>query len=185
MNANDMKKGMIILFNKELHQVHETIHTKPGKGGAFMQTKLRNLERGSMIQHRFRSNETLDVPFIERKKFQYLYDEGSSFCFMDLEAYDQTFLTENDVGDAKNYLHPELEVELVFHEGRCVGLELPTTVNLKIIQTDPGLKGDTVTNHTKPATLESGLIVKVPLFINQDEVVRVDTRSGEFLGRAN
>jgi len=185
MNATELKKGMVILHDGDLHQVHEYSHVKPGKGGAFLQTKLRNLNTGSMIQHRFRSQENIEVPFLERKRFQYLYDDSSGSCFMDLETYDQLFLDAATVGDAKHYLIPELEIELTRHEGKVVSLELPTTVNLEVKVTDPGLKGDTVTNVQKPATMETGLIVKVPLFIEQGEILKVDTRTGEFLGRAN
>lgn len=185
MNANDIKKGMIILFNKELHQVHEYQHVKPGKGGAFIQTKLRNLERGAMIQQRFRSTENIEVPYLEKKKFQYLYEDSSGFCFMDLESYDQTFLAPDLIGDTKNFLGPELEVEITFYNGKVVNIELPTTVILTVTETEPGMKGDTVTNVQKPATLETGHVVKVPLFIEKGEKLKVDTRTGEFLGRAN
>ncbi|MDA0839614.1 MAG: elongation factor P [Planctomycetota bacterium] len=185
MNATELKKGMVILHGGALHQVHEYMHVKPGKGGAFLQTKLRNLKTGSMIQCRFRSQENIDVPYLEKKNFQYLYDDGQLFCFMDLETYEQRFLDEATVGDAKNYLIPELEIQLTLHEGNVVGLEMPTTINLTVQITDPGHKGDTVSNVTKPATMETGLVIKVPLFIEQGELLKVDTRTGEFLGRAN
>ncbi|MDP6114058.1 MAG: elongation factor P [Planctomycetota bacterium] len=185
MNATELKRGMVILHEGDLHQVHEYTHVKPGKGGAFLQTKLRNLKTGSMIHYRFRSQENIDVPYLEKKNFQYLYDDGQQFCFMDLESYDQVFLDAATVGDAKNYLVPEFELQLTRHEGNVVGLEMPTTVNLTVKVTDPGHKGDTVSNVTKPATMETGLVIKVPLFIEQGEVLKVDTRTGEFLGRAN
>jgi len=185
MNATEMRKGMVILHQGDLHQVHDYSHVKPGKGGAFVQAKLRNLKTGAMIQHRFRSQEDIEVPFLEKKNFQYLYDDGDQFCFMDLESYEQMFLDSSVVGGAKDFLIPELEIQLTFHEGNVVGLELPTTVDLKVTETAPGHKGDTVTNVQKPATMETGLVVKVPLFINEGEALKIDTRTGEFLGRAN
>ncbi|MBI2194679.1 MAG: elongation factor P [Planctomycetes bacterium] len=185
MNATEIRKGMVIIHENELYLVHDFQHVAPGNWRAMVQTKLRHLKRGNMIQHRFRSTDKIEVAYLEKKKCQYLYREGDRFCLMDLETYDQIFLNEEQAGDAKNFLISELEVELTFYEGQVIGIELPTTVNLKVTETEPGAKGDTVTNVTKAATLETGLVVKVPLFINKGELLKVDTRTGEFLGRAN
>lgn len=185
MNATEIRKGMVLIHENELYLVHDFQHIAPGNWRAMIQTKLRHLKRGNMVQHRFRSTDKIEVAYLEKKKAQFLYRESDRFCFMDLESYDQIFLNEDQAGDTKNYLVPEMEVQLTSYEGQVIGIEIPTTVTLKVTKTEPGLKGDTVTNVTKAATMETGLVVKVPLFINQGELLKVDTRTGEFLGRSN
>lgn len=158
-------------------------HVKPGKGGAFVRTKLRNMRSGNVFDRTFRAGERMEMAHVERRPMQYLYRSGSDYVVMDLETYDQMTLGEQQFGDGVRYLKEGLEVAVVMHEGRVIGVELPDTVELQVTQTDPGLRGDTASGGSKPATLETGAVVDVPLFINSGDAIRVDTRSGEYLGR--
>ncbi len=160
-------------------------HVKPGKGGAFVRTKWRNLLTGNVNERNFRSGEKFEKPDLEEKTMQYLYSEGDDFYFMDTSSYEQTFVNAETLGEARNFLKENIECSMLFFEGRVIGVEMPNTVELKVVKCDPGMKGDTVSGATKPATLESGYTVNVPLFINEGDVLRIDTRSGQYLERAN
>jgi elongation factor P len=158
-------------------------HVKPGKGGAFVRTKMKSLKSGRVLERTFRSGEVLDTPDLDDREVQYLYRQDEQFCFMDTSNYEQLFLDEAAVGDAAQWLQENLTVRVVFHQGKALSLELPITVNLKITRTDPGVRGDTATGGSKPATLETGAVVQVPLFINEGEVIKVDTRTGQYIER--
>lgn len=184
INATDIRKGLVIKVDGELFSVSDFQHVTPGKGRAHMQVSIKSLKQGNVIQKRFRSTDKVDDVFLEHKDMEYLYQEENNFCFMDTENYEQVLFSEEVIGDMMSYIAPNAQVKVSFYEGNAVGIELPASVTLKIIETDPGTKGDTVTNVFKPAKLETGLIIKVPLFINPEELVKVDTRTGQFLGRA-
>ncbi|KKL22081.1 hypothetical protein LCGC14_2439020, partial [marine sediment metagenome] len=159
-------------------------HVTPGKGRAHMQVSIKSLKQGNVTQKRFRSTDKVEDVFLEHIDMEYLYKDGEDFCFMNTENYEQVLLTKEVLGDTMLYITPNSKVKVSFYEGNAVGIELPASVTLKIIETDPGTKGDTVTNVFKPAKLETGHIIKVPPFINPGELVKVDTRTGQFLGRA-
>lgn len=159
-------------------------HVKPGKGSAFVRTKLKNIRTGGVIERTFRAGEKLPRAHMERKEMQYLYREGDAFVFMDNETYDQVSLTAEQMGDSVKYLKENINIYLLTHNGALMGIELPNSVELKVVSAAPGVRGDTATGATKAATLESGLVVQVPLFVEEGDVVRVDTRTGEYLERA-
>jgi elongation factor P len=155
-----------------------------GRGGAIVRTKLRNLESGSIVENSFRSGEKLERVVFDDKAAQYLYQDGENYVFMDLENYDQIYIHKDSLGSAASFLTDNLEVSLEMYEGKIMGIELPTSVELKVVETSPGFKGDTVSGSGKPATLETGLTLTVPMFIETGEVIVVDTRTGEYLERA-
>ncbi len=158
-------------------------HVKPGKGGAFVRTKLKNLETGQVLEQTFRSGVKVGRPDLEEKNMQYLYQEGEQYVFMDNETYDQSFINQEYLEDAIPYMIPNFELRVIFFKGRPIGVEMPITVELLVTSTEPGLKGDTATGATKPATLETGHVVQVPLFINEGDRLKIDTRTGEYLER--
>ena len=176
---------MVLRVKGDLFVVHDFQHITPGKGNAVVQTKLKNLKSGTIINQRFRSTESIETAFLETKTMEYLYQDGANYCFMDVETFDQIMLSDDVVGDVMPYLAANAQVQMTFHEGKPVGVDIPAAVVLEVIETEPGAKGNTVTNVFKPAKLETGLEVKVPLFINVGDKIKVDTRSGEFLERAN
>jgi elongation factor P len=182
-STSDFRKGLKIEFKGDPYIIVDFLHVKPGKGGAFVRTKIKNLITGRVLEETFRSGEKLGVPDLEEKHVQYLYLDAEGFCFMDNETYEQIFLTADQVGDAKSYMKENLDVYLLMYKGRPIGLDLPTTVNLKVTQSDPGIKGDTATGATKPAKLETGYSVQVPLFINEGDVLKIDTRTGAYIER--
>ena len=184
INATDIRKGQIINVDGELFSVSDFHHVTPGKGRAHMQVSIKSLKQGNVIQKRFRSSDKVDDVFLEHKDMEYLYKEGDNFCFMDIENYEQTVLPNEVIGEMMSYIAPNAKVKVTFYEGNAIGVELPSSVILKIVETDPGIKGDTVTNVFKPAKLETGFEMKVPLFINSGETIRIDTRTGLFMGRA-
>ena len=184
INATDIRKGLIIKIDGELFSVSGFQHVTPGKGRAHMQVSIKSLKQGNVTQKRFRSTDKVEDVFLEHIDMEYLYKDGEDFCFMNTENYEQVLLTKEVLGDTMLYITPNSKVKVSFYEGNTVGIELPASVTLKIIETDPGTKGDTVTNVFKPAKLETGHIIKVPPFINPGELVKVDTRTGQFLGRA-
>ena len=158
-------------------------HVKPGKGGAFVRTKWRNLITGNVQERNFRSGEKFEKPDLEEKTMEYLYNEGDKYYFMDTTTYEQTFVNKETLGDAVNFLKENIQADILFFEGKVIGVDLPNTVELKVVRCDPAVKGDTVTGATKPATLETGYTVNVPLFINEGDVLKIDTRTGEYLER--
>jgi elongation factor P len=182
--TSDLRPGIVIRYNGELCTVLESQHRTPGNLRAFYQVKMRNIRTGKSIENRFRSGEEIDLVRIDRKPMQFLYRDGNDMVFMDTETYDQVHIPEVVIGDAAGYLKESAEAEISFHGSDVVMVELPPHVTLKIVQTEPGVRGDTATAATKPAVLESGATVNVPLFINEGDSIRVDTRTGSYLDRA-
>ena len=182
--TNDLKNGMTLSIDGQLWNVVEFQHVKPGKGGAFVRTKLKNVLTGKVVDRTFNAGVKVDIANVDKREMQYLYREGDEFVFMDTQDYDQPRIPAETVGEAASFLLEEQTVTVAFNEGIALYVELPAAVELTVQQTDPGLQGDRSTGGTKPATLETGLVVQVPLFVNPGESIRVDTRSGEYLTRA-
>jgi len=183
ISVNNLRKGLLVEIDKTVYAVVEYQHHKPGKGHAVVRVKLKNAQTGAVIDRTFNGKEKIPTADAERKRMQYLYSDGA-WHFMDQETYDQIALDESEVGETSRYLTEGLEVEILFHEGRALGMDLPTAVNLKVTETEPGVKGDTATAAKKRCTLETGYKVEVPLFIEQGELLKIDTRTGEYLERA-
>jgi elongation factor P len=183
ISTTDFKNGLTVLLDGDIYQIVEFQHVKPGKGGAFVRTKLRNYRQGNTIERTFRAGEKMEQAILERRTLEFLYSAGDDYVFMDTETFDQTTLTSNEIGDQAQYLKENLPVMVVYHEESIIGVELPQTVELKVTQTDPGLKGDTASGGSKPARVETGAMVTVPLFIQEGDVINVDTRSGAYLER--
>jgi len=182
--TNDLKNGMTLSIDGQLWNVVEFQHVKPGKGGAFVRTKLKNVMSGKVVDRTFNAGVRVDVANVDKREMQYLYREGGEFVFMDLQDYDQPRISAQTVGSAADYLLEEQSVTVAFNDGVPLYVELPAAVELTVSQTDPGLQGDRSTGGTKPARLETGAQIQVPLFITTGEKVRVDTRTGDYLGRA-
>jgi len=175
---------MVIKFNNELFSIFSVFHRTPGNLRGFVQAKMRNLRSGAMIEHRFSSEDRVERAVLEEHEMEYLYDDGEYYYFMNTENYEQMHLTKELLGDATQYIVPQLKVTVVFYEGKPISVELPPTVDLTVVETEPGIKGATVSNVGKPAKLETGLVVTVPPFINQGEKIRVSTAEGAYLERA-
>jgi elongation factor P len=182
--TNDLKNGMTLNIDGQLWSVQDFQHVKPGKGGAFVRTKLKNVMSGKVVDRTFNAGVRVEVANVDRRDMQYLFREGEDFVFMDTRDYDQPRVPASVVGDVSNFLLEEQMVVVAFNDGVPLYVELPAAVELTVTQTDPGVQGDRSTGGTKPATLETGAQVNVPLFISTGEKVRVDTRSGDYLGRA-
>ena len=182
--TNDLKNGMTLNIDGQLWNVVDFQHVKPGKGGAFVRTRLKNIMSGKVVDRTFNAGVKVEVASVDKREMQYLYREGEDFVFMDTEDYDQPRVPAAVVGDAANYLLEEQTVTVAFNEGNALYVDMPAAVELTISQTDPGVQGDRSTGGTKPATLETGATVQVPLFISTGEKVKVDTRTGQYLGRA-
>jgi elongation factor P len=182
-STSDFKRGLKIELDGAPYVIVEFQHVKPGKGGAFVRTKLKNLLTGRVLDQTFRSGERVKRPDLMEREMQYLYREGDRFCLMDNENYEQIMLTEEQVGEARLYLADNLDVKVLFFNQQPVAVEVPTFVELEVTQTEPGVKGDTATGGTKPATLESGVTIQVPLFINEGDRLKVDTRTGAYIER--
>ncbi len=182
--TNDLKNGMTLSIDGQLWNVVDFQHVKPGKGGAFVRTKLKSVLTGKVVDRTFNAGVKVDVASVDRREMQYLYREGEDFVFMDTQDYDQPRIPADTVGDAANYLLEEQMVVVAFNDGVPLYVEMPAAVELTVSQTDPGLQGDRSTGGTKPATLETGAQIQVPLFITTGEKIRVDTRTGDYLGRA-
>ena len=182
--ATQMRPGMIIKHNNDLHLVFTVEHRTPGNLRAFIQAKLRNIRTGAMFEHRFRSADPIDKITVDEIPMEYLYQDGNSYCFMNTENYEQVHLNKDVLGDAVDYLTANLLIKVEFYDGKPVGIELPQTVELTVIETEPGLKSATASSVTKPAKTETGLVVQVPPFINEGEKIRVDTAEGAYLSRA-
>ncbi|MCF6096676.1 elongation factor P [Thermovorax subterraneus] len=183
ISTNDLRPGVTVEIDGEVYMVIDFQHVKPGKGAAFVRTKIKNVKTGQVFERNFRAGEKLNRAIVERKTMQYLYHASDTYYFMDTKTYEQIPLTKEQLGDAILYLKENLEVVVMFYEGVPIGVELPTFVELTVIDTEPGFKGDTATGGSKPATLETGAVIQVPLFIEKGDVVRVDTRTGEYLSR--
>jgi elongation factor P len=182
--TNDLKNGITLNLDHGLWTVVEFQHVKPGKGPAFVRTKLKNITSGKVVDRTFNAGVKVDVANVDRRDMQYLFREGSDFVFMDMSDYDQPRIPAEVVGDAANYLLEEQTATIAFNDGTPLYVDLPASVELTISQTDPGLQGDRSTGGTKPATLETGATISVPLFISTGEKIKVDTRTGQYLGRA-
>ena len=182
-STNDLKNGMVLSIDNGLWSVVEFQHVKPGKGPAFVRTKLKNVESNKTVDKTFNAGTKVETATVDRRTMQYLYNDGTSYVFMDISTYDQLEIAPEIVGDAANFLLENNEAIVATHEGRVLFIELPPSVELEITFTEPGLAGDSATGRTKPATLETGHEIQVPLFINQNEKVKVDTRDSSYLSR--
>nr|WP_246475829.1 elongation factor P [Brevibacterium renqingii] len=181
--TNDLKNGLVLNLDNQLWQVLEFQHVKPGKGPAFVRTKLKSVTSGKIIDKTFNAGTKVETANVDRRDMQYLYHDGTDYVFMDSEDYDQVNISAALVGDAANYMLENQQLQVSFHEGTPLSVELPPSVELTIAQTDPGLQGDRSTGGSKPATLETGYEIQVPLFLEEGTKVKVDTRSGDYLGR--
>ncbi len=184
ITTNDLKNGMSLDLDEGLFQVVEFQHVKPGKGGAFVRTTLKNVRNGAVVDRTFRAGEKVERAIIDKREMQFLYREGDDYVFMDNTSYDQVNVTSASLGDSANYLIEGNAAVLQMYGDEIVGVDLPAAVELAIAETEPGIQGDRVSGARKPATLETGLIVQVPLFVNPGDRIKVDTRSGEYLSRA-
>ena len=182
--ATQLRPGMIIKHNNDLHSVFSVEHRTPGNLRAFIQAKLRNLRTGAMFEHRFRSPDPIEKVNVDEVSMEYLYNDGDDYYFMNTENFEQTHLTRDTLGDAVEFLTPNLQIQVEFFDGKAVGIELPQTVVLTVLETEPGLKSATASSVTKPAKTETGLVVQVPPFINEGEKIKVDTSEGAYLSRA-
>ncbi|HOP87166.1 MAG TPA: elongation factor P [Acetomicrobium flavidum] len=183
VDTNSFRQGMMIKWEDSIWEILDCQHHKMGRGGAIVRTKLRNIYSGSIIETSFRAGERFERVVFDERKAQFIYKEGDNYVFMDMESYDQIYVPKSVLGDKALYLSDNLEVSLELYEGNIVGIELPNTVSLKVVDTPPGYKGDTVSGGGKPATLETGLTITVPMFVEVGDVVLVDTRTGEYLER--
>jgi elongation factor P len=182
-DTSDFRTGLIIKFKNDLYSIVEFQHVKPGKGGAFVRSTLKNLRNGKVLDNTFRAGESIEIVRVERKKFQYLYRDGNFLVCMDNETFEQINVPEEYFGSGVGYLKESEEVEILFNKDEIVSVEIPIFVNLKVIETEPGFKGDTATGANKPAKLETDVSINVPLFINIGDVLRIDTRTGEYVER--
>ena len=184
VSTNNLKNGMTLKLDGDLWRVEYFQHVKPGKGGAFVRTTLKGVQSGKTVDKTFRAGEDVEQAILEKRALQYLYREGDFFVFMDTEHFEQTPVPSEAIGDTAQWIKEGDTIELVFHDEQVVDLNIPASVELTITETEPGLQGDRVSGATKPATLETGAVVQVPLFIEEGEQVKVDTRSGEYISRA-
>jgi elongation factor P len=183
-STNDFRKGLKIEMDGEPFVVVEVNHVKPGKGAAFVKTRVKSLVSGNVNDINFRSGDKVDTPNLEEKKMQFLYSDGDEYHFMDQTTYDQVMIPKENLGESVYYLQENLDVEVLFFNNSALGVETPTFVVLEIVETEPGIRGDTATGGSKTATLETGKVITVPLFVNRNEKVKVDTRTGEYVERA-
>ena len=184
ISATQLRPGMVIKFNNELYSIFSVNHRTPGNLRGFVQVKMRGLRNGAMNEHRFRSEDRVEKASLDTHEMQYLYSDGQGHHFMNQETFDQIRLDDETVGDAMNYLLPEAVITVDFYAGSPVSIELPTTVNLRIVETEPGMKGATASASYKPAKLETGLVVQVPQFVEAGTVIKIDTRDDKYLERA-
>lgn len=182
-STNDFRPGMVIRYNNELFTIVEFQHVNPGNWRAFVRTKLKNLKTGRVIENRFRSGESVDAVRVERKTFQYLYREGADFVLMDNETYEQINVAPDIIGEGEKYLKENTNIDILFDGTQIIAVEIPIFVQLRVTQTEPGVKGDTVSNTLKPAIVETGAQVMVPLFVNEGDLLKVDTRTGDYVER--
>ena len=183
ISAGDFKNGVTFEFEGNVYQVVEFQHVKPGKGAAFVRTKLKNVINGGVVEKTFRPTDKMPKAHIERRDMEYLYQDGDLFYFMDQETYEQIPLSSEQLGDALKFVKENMLVKILSYKGSVFGVEPPNFVELQVTETEPGFKGDTATGATKPATLETGAVINVPLFIEEGEMIRVDTRTGEYMER--
>lgn len=183
MDTSAFRRGLKIELDGQPWEIVEFQHVKPGKGSAFVRTRIKNMLTGRTIDRTFKSGDVVGKPDVEEKEMNYLYKEGTDYQFMDNKTYDQMHVTEEQMGDAKNFIKENTTCHVLFYNGKAIGVTLPNAMDLKVVKCDPGVRGDTVSGATKPATLETGYVVKVPLFINEGDVLKIDTRTGEYLTR--
>lgn len=183
LSLNEIKSGVTILVDGQVYMVIETQHVKPGKGAAFVRVKLRNLKNSAVQEKTFRGDEKIEEAFVEERKLQYLYSSGSTYHFMDQENFEEITVSEENIGDKKKFLKDNLELAGYFHKGRTLNINLPTFIEFKILHTEPGIKGDTAKGGSKPAEIETGATVQVPLFIDTGDRIKIDTRTGEYVER--
>ncbi len=184
ISSNDFRTGVTIEIDGGVWQVVDFQHVKPGKGSAFVRAKLKNVKTGAVVERTFNAGEKLPRAHVDQRAMQYLYESDGMFNFMDNETYEQIALSNEQLGDAKRFLKENMSIGVLFFQGIVIGIDLPNSVELAVVETDPGIRGDTATGGTKPAKLETGYVVKVPLFINTGDVLRIDTRSGDYIERA-
>jgi len=183
VSTTEFRNGLKIEIDGEPYIIVEFQHVKPGKGGAFVRTKFKSLKSGNVTDKTFRAGEKVDVPNLEEKTMQYLYAADKDRVFMDTSSYEQVSMNEKQLGDSISYLKENMEIKVLYHKGQPINIDLPMFVELAIAKTDPGVRGDTASGGSKPATLESGAVIKVPFYLNEGDVVKVDTRSGTFIER--
>ena len=184
ISSTQMRPGMVVKFNNDLFSVFSVVHRTPGNLRGFVQAKMRNVRSGTMIEHRFSSEDRIERAELEEQKMEYLYDDGEYYYFMYSETFDQLHLTKDILGDAVQYLVPQLQVSVEFYEGKPMSVELPATVDMTVVETEPGMRGASVSNVTKAAKLETGLVVQVPPFITEGEKIKVNTAEGTYQERA-
>lgn len=180
----DFRPGLVIKYNNDLWTVVEFQHVNPGNWRAFVRTKLKNIKNGKVVENRFRAGESIEVVRIDRKEYQFLYRDGTGYVFMDKDTFEQVTVDSEQIGGGAQFLKDGESIDIMFNEAEITGIELPVSVELQVVQTVPGVKGDTAGNTTKPAQLETGATVNVPLFINEGDVLRIDTRTGSYIERA-
>ncbi len=185
IDTSEFRKGLKIEVDGEPFEIIEFQHVKPGKGSAFVRTTIKSLLTGRVLQPTLKSGEKVGKPDIEEREMQFLYRQGDEFHFMDTKSYEQTFVGESEIGDAKNFLKENINAHILFYNGKAIGVSVPNSVDLKVIKCDPGVRGDTVSGALKPAELETGYSVMVPLFINEGDVLKIDTRDGKYLTRVS
>lgn len=183
ISTNEFRNGLTIKLEGQLFQLLEFQHVKPGKGGAFVRTKLRNLITGNVLDRTFRAGEKVEEAFIEQKRLQYLYSSGDEYHFMDQQTFDQYLISAGQLGDAIHYLKENMIVSTSFYQGKLIEVEPPIFVDLKVIEAEPGVRGDTAKGGTKQVRLETGYTIQVPLFIQKDDIIKIDTRTGAYVGR--
>ncbi|MCI8360139.1 MAG: elongation factor P [Clostridiales bacterium] len=184
VSAGDFRNGVTFEMDGNVYQIVEFLHVKPGKGAAFVRAKIRNVIAGSVTERTFNPNDKFPTAYIERKEMEYSYEDGGLYYFMDPESFEMVPIGKDDMGDNFKFVKENMTCKVLSYKGKVFGVEPPTFVELEITQTDPGFKGDTATNATKPATLETGAEIRVPLFINEGDKIRIDTRTGEYMERA-
>lgn len=185
ISTADFKNGITLDLPEGLFQIVDFQHVKPGKGGAFVRTTIKNVRTGAVLDRTFRAGEKMERAFVEKKDMQYLYNDGTDYVFMDTSNYEQLSVPPTSLGDSKNYLLENMTASVMMFGDEIIGLELPAAVDIPIAETEPGVQGDRVSGARKPATLITGLVVQVPLFVGPDDIIRVDTRTGDYLTRAN
>lgn len=183
ISTNDFRTGLTIEVDGEVYTVIEFMHVKPGKGAAFVRTKLKNRRTGAVIERTFRAGEKVNRAHVERRKMQYLYNDGDTYYFMDTETFEQFSLPREQLDETTKYLKDDMIIDVLFYQGETLGIELPNFVELKVVETEPGIKGDTASGGSKTAVVETGAVVQVPLFVEVGDVIRIDTRTGAYIER--
>lgn len=183
ISSNDFRNGVTIVIDGQLWTVIEFLHVKPGKGSAFVRTRLKNVKSGATVERTFRAGEKLERATVDNRDMQMLYNDGDGYHFMDSESYENVTIGRDLIGDPADFLNDGMKIAVQFHDGIPIGCDLPAHVELKVVETDPGFRGDTATGATKPAKLETGATVNVPLFVNPGDVIRIDTRDRRYIGR--